>query len=440
MAEPLSADLKRTDNAFAAALQTDGKIVVVGFTSDDGNINDFALARFNSNGSLDSSFGTGGKVITDFFGGNDTALAVAIQQDGKIVVSGSASINVGTPIIALARYNTDGSLDVSFATGGKLVTNITNFADRSFAIGLQPDGKIVVAGFSFDPISSALSFALVRYNSNGSLDATFGMNGIVTTAFPSVLSSQARCLALQTDGKIVVGGSGINFDGNTQSIVVARYNANGTLDGSFGNGGADARVIANNIEARDIAIQQNGKIVAALGSNFAITSDFTLIRYNPNGSLDATFGSGGVVTTDFSNNMDVSSGVAIQADGKILAAGVTIDGNSNGQFGLARYEGDSTDFDLCLQDDRNGNMLELNSTTGEYRFIDCRKGLILTGIGSVRIRFCKVELSASKPDHSITGLANTCTKAGTASVKIFPSNRVFTISDRDMTNNTCACR
>ena len=113
-------------------------------------------------------------------------------------------------------------------------------------------------------------------------------------------------------------------------------------------------------------------------------------------------------------------------------------------FALARYIGDGQNqggiFDICLQDESNGNLFQFNSTTGDYRFTDCRKGLILTGRGTVRIRFCKIEFSASKPDHSITALANTCTKAGSASVKLLPSGRILTISDRDMSNNTCTCR
>ena len=143
------------DRAFAMALQPDGKLVVAG----DSDAN-FALARYNSDGSLDAGFGTGGKVITSF-GGTDQASAVILQPDGKIVVAGQTDTGVSIDF-ALARYMPDGSLDGAFGSGGRVTTNfIGNSDDLGSAVALQSDGKIVVGGTSDD------NFALARYTPEG---------------------------------------------------------------------------------------------------------------------------------------------------------------------------------------------------------------------------------------------------------------------------------
>jgi len=321
-------------------------------------------------------------VITDFFGGIDQALSVAIQLDGKIILAGSAFNSATGSDIALARYNPDGSLDSAFGSGGKVITDFPSSGDIvddvAFGLILQPDGRIIITGVT-EPRSSDSDFALVRYNTDGSLDTSFGSGGKVTTDF---------------------------------------------------SGGEDS--------AQAIVRQPNGRIAVA---GIADGINFGLARYNIDGSLDTSFGSGGKATTSL-GPLSQAFDLVLQSDGKLIAGGSVIGSLSSGfDFALARFFGDEMpDFDICMQDESNGNLLQFNSTTGEYRFTDCRKGLILTGIGPVRIRFCKVELSASKPDHSITALANICTKQGTASVKLLPSGRMLTISDRDTSNNTCACR
>ena len=488
----------------AVAIQPDGKIIAAGTTSDGTFLpNDFALARYNPDGALDLSFGTGGKVTTDFFGGIDDARAVAIQPDGKIVVAGGAETPEDGFDFALARYNADGSLDTGFGTGGKVTTDFFGtpgfaFTDSISAIIIRPDGKIIAVGstngaqFTVD-----FKFALARYNSDGSLDSTFGSGGKVATNFG--FDDFANAAAIQQDGKIVVAGTAfITF--NTSDFALARYNADGSLDTGFGTGG---KVITNfNIfdSANSIAVQADGKIVAAGNAkNFAGelppggTSDYALARYNSDGSLDTGFGSGGKVT--FSNNLshldsmillpdskilvagdsgegfkltqfnsdgslDLSFGIggkvttdffgfgsfsvnlALQTDGKIVAAGAVLTSQTHFDFGLARYSGrgQETSFDFCLQDDTNGNLLQFNSNTGDYQFSNCRKQITLTGRGTVRVRFCKVEFQAIERDRNIVALANTCTHTGTASVKVFSPDKTFTISDRDITNNTCFCR
>ncbi|CBE67527.1 MAG: hypothetical protein F9K13_06055 [Candidatus Methylomirabilis oxygeniifera] len=319
------------DFAQALVLQPDGKLVAAGSANAAAGNSDFALARYNPNGTLDPTFGTGGKVTTDF-GDGDEAHALVLQPDGKLVAAGYTDTS-GSSVFALARYNSDGSLDPTFGTGGTVVTPIGDDNNSAHALIRQSDGKLVVAGST--RIAGDYDFALARYNPNGTLDPTFGTGGKVTTDLGSPYDS-ARALVLQPDGKLVVAGY---MDGASQSaFALARYNPNGTLDPTFGTGG-----VVVDTESGDgafaLVLQPNNKLVAAGFSYAQGTQDFALARYNPNGTLDPTFGTGGAVTTDFGTE-DGTRALVLQPDGKLVAAGWTeIAGNSN--FALTRYEGDA---------------------------------------------------------------------------------------------------
>jgi uncharacterized delta-60 repeat protein len=324
-----------TDSARAIAVQVDGKIVVAGLAAEIGV--DFALARYNRDGTLDASFGTGGRVTTDFAGGVDTALSVAIQADGKIVAAGTATIN-GISDFALARYNRDGTLDASFGTGGTVTTDFAGDRDQANSVVIQPEteGKIVAAGSA--TINGISDFALARYNLDGTLDASFGAGGTVTTDFAGG-GDTAASVAVQTDGKIVAAGSatisGVDF-------ALARYTSNGTLDATFGAGGTVTTDFAGGVDnGRSVAVQSDGKIVAAGRAVISGNSDFALARYTSNGTLDASFGTGGTVTTDFAGSVDQAFSVALQKDGNIVAAGQAII-NGNSDFALARYTSNGT--------------------------------------------------------------------------------------------------
>ncbi len=309
--------------AQAVAIQADGKIVVAGY---DGN--DFTLMRYNSDGTLDSTFDTDGKVTTDFGGGSDIGEAVAIQPDGKIVVAGN-SFTGGKYDFILARYNSDGSLDTTFDTDGKVTTDfVSSNDDVGYAMALQPDGKIVVAGRIF--YGGNFDFALARYTITGTLDSTFDTDGKVITNFGS--GDEGQAVAVQADGKIVVAGqSGLDF-------ALARYTITGTLDSSFdGDGKVTTNIGTNDDIGYAVALQADGKIVVAGKSwNTPGNYNFSMARYNGNGTLDNTFGAGGKVTTAIGSE-DWSEAVAIQADGKIVAAG-----QSNDNFALARYNSDGS--------------------------------------------------------------------------------------------------
>ncbi|HSH62236.1 MAG TPA: hypothetical protein VK988_21830 [Acidimicrobiales bacterium] len=338
----VTTDLGADEAAHGVAMQRDGKIVVVGETRDDEVEASFALARYNPDGTLDASFDGDGKVTADFGGSSDSATSVAIQPDGKIVASGYVIYGDAFVDFALARFNADGSLDATFDGDGKFTTEVECgpglqcSQDDIASVMLQADGKIVAAG------SSDSDVALARYNTNGSLDASFDGDGKVTTDF-SGGDDSAEAAAIQADGRIVVvgtAGSGTNyFSGD---LALARYNTNGSLDASFDGDGkvttdfsgvGDASVVD---VANAVAIHADGRIVIA-GEVIPFASphpplDFVLARYNANGSLDASFDGDGKVTTDFSGRDDFAEAVAVQPDGNIVAAG-----GAGPDFALARY-------------------------------------------------------------------------------------------------------
>lgn len=300
------------EGPIAVAIQPDGKIVVVGNILPAVGPRDFALVRFNPNGSLDNTFGSAGKVITNFGKGSggggsgatsyDAATAVAIQKDGKIVVAGYSNVDNKEFLafdFAIARYKPDGTLDKTFGADGKVTTDFKNGSnDKAFAIAIQKDGKIVLTGVS-PHTSGSDDFALARYNLNGTLDKTFNGSGKVITDFGSV--EEARAVAIQADGKIVAAGP-TTATHRSVDFGLARYNPNGTLDRTFGHNGRVVTDFKNDSgdEAYSMALQSNGKIVVVgLFTPDSATFDFAVARYTTRGKLDKTFSGDGKVITDF---------------------------------------------------------------------------------------------------------------------------------------------
>ena len=312
----------------AMAVQSDGKIVAAGYGHGGGGDNDFTVVRYDADGSLDTSFDSDGYATIDFGTGFDLGYAVAVDSDGKIVMAGDVSND-----FAVARFNADGSPDTSFSGDGKVTTAVGSGEDEAYAVAVQSDGKVLAAGFSHNGTTN--DFALVRYTTAGVLDNTFGTGGKVTTGFGN--NDKAYAVAVQSDDKIVLAGH------NGNSFALARYNLDGTLDDTFGSvvsgttrSGKVTTDIAGSIVsdvANAVAIQPDGKIVAA-GFSWL---NFALVRYNANGTLDTSFGTGGKVTTDIAGAADKAYGVAIQADGKIVAAG-----QGGSSFALVRYQADGS--------------------------------------------------------------------------------------------------
>lgn len=311
------------DYGRAVAIQADGKIVVAGYSIYATQFA-FALVRYNTNGSIDNSFGNNGIVITAI-GNDDYGRAVAIQADGKIVVAGSSAAR-----IVVTRYNTDGSLDANFGNNGIVITPYGTY-DHPHAVAIQPNGKIVVGAYT--EINSQMIFTVLRYNTNGSLDASFDSDGI-TSAPIGVDEDRAYSLVLQSDGKIVLAGNSKN--GSLHVFALARFNTNGSLDTGFDNDGIVMTPVGTNDDrVYGVAIQADGKIVAGGYSNNGSQNVFALTRYNTNGSLDTSFNTNGIVTTDIGND-DVINSVTIQSDGRILVAGYSYFGGQY-VYALARY-------------------------------------------------------------------------------------------------------
>ena len=314
-----------TDLAYAAARQPDGKILVAGTTGFEG----MAIARFTPGGSLDPSFDPGGpdgdgrKV----FGSRDQAQisAMALQPDGRIVVVSSHSVN-GNADFAVTRLKPDGSADGS------------SFADADFgggdfpnAVALQPDGKIVVAGTTVSA-SSPPRMAVARYDLDGTLDDTFGGTGKRTFGVGDDVGAQA--VRVRPDGKIVVAG----FGGYVYDLVVVRLNTDGTFDSTFGTGGtAQTDFGLAGVEAAyAAALQPDGRIVVAGGVVVSLVdSDFAVARLQPGGALDTTFSTDGRTTIGF-GAPELASALALQPDGRIVVAGTT---QANNDIAIARLEG-----------------------------------------------------------------------------------------------------
>jgi uncharacterized delta-60 repeat protein len=332
----------RHDVAYAVALQADGKIVVAGVSNGSGT-NDFALARYQPDGTLDPTFGRRGKVLTNFgSGSNDVAYALALQPDGKIVVAGASNED-----FALARYLSTGALDPSFDGDGTVTTNFFTLAtgdsrDVAYALVIQSDGKLLAAGSA----GSFSLFALARYTPTGALDPSFSDDGKVTTNLlegcDCDFSHRVSALALQSDGKIVAAGSRFGSGGYGAAVALARYLPTGALDPTFsGDGLVGIFGSDDSSHGAAVVLQPDGKIVVAgfFVNGFDISfTDIALARFLPTGVLDLAFSGNGWVTTKFgSDSVDSAAALAIQPrDGRLVLAGST-DARGTVDFALARY-------------------------------------------------------------------------------------------------------
>ncbi len=316
--------------ANAVAIQTDGKIVAVGFGITDTH-NAFTIVRYNPDGSLDSTF-NGNGISTTVVG---TANAIAIQPDGKIVVVGHDS-NGANLDFKVVRFNANGTLDGTFDSDGMVTTPVLSGSDVAYSVAIQTNGKIVVSGRSDSDPVFVTSFAMVRYNADGSLDGTFDVDGIVIVPGPG--NAITDSLAIQADGKIVLGHN--IYTGSAYILTVLRYNMDGSPDTSFDGDGSVLTTVGTNVEQASVAIQADGKIVVACSSytSNAAGYDFWVVRYNTDGSTDSTFGTNGLVVTPVGtgSSFDIPKSIAIQTNGKIVVGGKSPNG-SNNNFAAVRY-------------------------------------------------------------------------------------------------------
>ena len=376
----LTTDIGGGNNfAQAVAVQSDGKIVAAGSSRDSVNSDEFAVARYNPDGTLDNTFDGDGIATVNIAATNsDAAFAVIIQPDGKIVLAGQ-TFNGSLTKIAVVRLNANGSPDPNFDGDGIVVTSIGSGSESVRTVALQTDGKIVVAGQTFNGANNDI--AVLRYNSDGSLDNTFdgvsgNGNGIVTTAV-GTSTDTAYGVVVQTDGKIVVAG--YYFNGANNDVAVLRYDTNGVLDTSFdGDGIVTAAAGTNTDEAFAVALQTDGKIVIAGCTNNSTPNDFLIMRFNTNGNFDSTFGTNGITITPIGNGAEIANSVAIQADGKIVAAGFSSNG-SNNDFAVIRQ---NTDGSLDRSFDGDGKLttpIGISVDTGNGTAIQADGKIVVVG-------------------------------------------------------------
>ena len=332
--------------AYAVAIQSDGKIVLAGYGVTNSQAGGM-LTRLNTDGSLDASFGSGGVAELGFayFG----LFAMAIQSDGKIVVAGGTDAEQGggyTYFAQVARVESNGSLDTSFGSGGITTTTAIGFTPdftgpESLALALQNNGSILLA--------SSYSNLMARFTSGGQLDTTFGSGGIVNLANPGQNTSSAPTqIAVDKNGKILVASGSVAPTPTVVAGTISRYNSNGSLDTTFGAAGTTASVAS----ASALLLQSDGRIVIAGSLTSKLNAPpasndagFGVVRYSASGALDRTFGKGGVAVADFGKNAPLSGAfaLAIQSNNELVAAGAAAQGAFNlsfdSSFGLARFTG-----------------------------------------------------------------------------------------------------
>jgi len=406
-----------SDESFATALQSDGKILVGGRTDNNNNSTDALLVRLNSDGSIDSSFGTAGRVVTnisnqdlikgivvqpdgkiiaggfyitddghyfvmrlnadgsfdntfgsagiDTFGQfQGTLQSVLLQSDGKILLAGSDYTNTNKHSF-LMRLKSDGSIDSTFSADGKVIYNISTQEDEIYQVILQPDGKVLACGFKWN-VNTANLFAF-RLKTDGSMDSTFSSDGI---AVLEGTNFNGYCLALQDDGKIVVAGEGEN--GNNYDYLIARFHPNGNLDSSFASNGYTLFPISTQEdEVRGVGIDSAGKIVLAGTSRIPSTyMNVSLARLKTNGSLDSTFGSGGKVISDLNGIYGSESMAAVlKPNDDVITVGSYYGGSSK-DFAVAQFTG-KCNVDNSIS--TSGFTLTAMQTAARYQWLNCDK-------------------------------------------------------------------
>ncbi len=317
-------------------IQPDGKIVAVGYWEDTNSINrkDFVVVRLNANGVLDTSFnGTG--IVTIAFGTNeDVARAVAVQPDGKIVVAGHSFIGSYRDV-AVARLNTDGTLDTTFSGDGKVTTDIAGNNDAATCVAINTDGKIAVASYTYGASASGADYGIVKYNTDGSLDTSFSGDGKHVVTLASAYNDEPVAIAFQAGGKIIIGGTAFLSLSGRDDFAVVKLNSNGTMDTSFnGTGIFTAPIGVSDDTTQAMKILADGKILLAGNIAAGSYTDIGLMRIKSNGTLDTTFGTNGKIQQGYGNLGGIHD-VEVLSNGKIMVCGYA--GTTN--IFLARFNG-----------------------------------------------------------------------------------------------------
>lgn len=314
------------------AFQSDGKIVV-GARCGDGFYNDFTCIRLSDSGILDSSFGVDGIFIISLADKPEELTDIKVLDDDYIILAGYAGNTDVNEDFALVKLTPDGLLETSFGVNGIVLHDVTGKFDRIKAIAIKTDGKILGVGSVYDEVRIGIS-ALVQFQANGSIDNTFGDGGLIT-ATPGPYASVFNGVVINEDNTIVVAGS-LDYD-SQYDFLAAKFNEDGTVFSQFGEDGFFIQDYNGNSEyAATMVKQPDGKFILGGSQGIWPESDFAIVRISNNGELDSSFGIDGLLTTDFSNGFDYAVGLTLQADGKLVAGGSTSVG-SDYQLAMARY-------------------------------------------------------------------------------------------------------
>ena len=353
----------------AMKIQADGKIVLAGYTWDNVS-GDMALVRLNQDGSFDNSFGNNGITIIDA-GGNEIAEAMTILDDGKILLAGNNDDS-----FSIARFNTDGSLDSSFGANGWSIIMFDQGGSFVKDLAMQDDGKVLLAGFLFNATNFIYEMAAARINVDGSSDNSFGTNGKVHFNIGNG-NDFAEGIAVQADGKIVLGGH--KWIANAQQrhdFAAVRLNTNGEFDTSYGNGGvATAQIVDGANYTRQMLLQPDNKAVLVGFTVLNGVYDIAMVRFDTDGNLDSTFGTDGMVSTDIDTREDYANAITLQADDKILLTGYSYTPAGDASIFVARYNnaplsiGDNLALEFRVYPNPTSDQLtlELNDASSTYQ-------------------------------------------------------------------------
>jgi len=341
------------DGAFAIAVQPDGKVLVAGTCQSAYRV--FCAVRYNANGSLDPGWNGTGKVMTQIAGnnGSSNATAMALQPDGKVLLAGYCAGGTNNDDFCALRYQVDGTLDRTWNGTGKVITPIGTSTDDAHAIALQTDGKVLLAGRCFAGTNN--EFCVLRYRADGTLDTDWNGTGRVMSPIGSG-SASAAAIAVQSDGKVLVAGE--CWSGTASAFCMLRYQTDGNPDLSWNGSGKTITQIGSGGFASSLAVQRDGKVLVA-GECFSGTTDFCTVRYNADGTLDTTWGAVGTgkVITPIASSHDQAFAMALQPDGKVLLAGGCINSSNDFVFCAARLDGDPPPPACAVDLDGDGQVL-----------------------------------------------------------------------------------
>ena len=310
----------------AIGIRSDGKIVVAGEVYEPYGHTQFAIAQYNADGSADLSFGNAGKTITEPGADHCNIYSLKILPDGKVIVAGDVETTLPyRHDIAAVQYNSDGSLDTGFGSNGIVTSDLGNTTDVGRSVAFQSDGKIILSGTRQGETWDTTDFAAVRYNQNGSIDSSFGTNGVVIIDFDNHIDDCGSVFVL-ADNSILLGGSTYDLSTNISKLAIVRLKSNGEADSSFGTNGKTTESKADISfttfsEANGLAVDKNGKIIICAEAYNLVDSRYAVARFNEDGTADNSFGDNGIFVSSVSKDEAVPGGLCVQSDNKILVTG-----------------------------------------------------------------------------------------------------------------------